>query len=64
MTRFRSSLTRLALLALVLAAWELLPRSGVVNPLLLPPLSRRAGDAGHLLGRARCTRPSPSRRRR
>jgi NitT/TauT family transport system permease protein len=32
-------LTRLALLALVLAAWEWLPRLGLVNPLLLPPLS-------------------------
>ena len=29
---------RLALLALVLAAWQLLPSRGVVNPLLLPPL--------------------------
>jgi NitT/TauT family transport system permease protein len=38
---------RLALLALVLAAWELLPRHGIVNPLLLPPLSdvlRALGD--------------------
>jgi NitT/TauT family transport system permease protein len=32
-------LARLALLALVLAAWELAPRFGLMNPLLLPPLS-------------------------
>jgi NitT/TauT family transport system permease protein len=32
-------LVRLALLAAVLALWEVLPRSGIVNPMLLPPLS-------------------------
>jgi NitT/TauT family transport system permease protein len=37
---------RLALLALVLAAWELLPRHQIVNPLLLPPL----GDVLSMLG--------------
>jgi len=37
---------RLALLALVLAAWQLLPSRGVVNPLLLPPL----GDVLQMLG--------------
>ena len=37
---------RLALLALVLAAWELLPRYQIVNPLLLPPL----GDVLTMLG--------------
>ena len=56
-------LVRLALLALVLGAWELLPRNGIVNPLLLPPLSRRAGDAGRpARPPGRCTRRSPSRR--
>lgn len=35
----RILLVRLGLLALVLAAWEFLPRHGLVNPLLLPPLS-------------------------
>jgi NitT/TauT family transport system permease protein len=30
---------RLALLALVAGAWEILPRAGIVNPMLLPPLS-------------------------
>ena len=30
---------RFVLLGIVLVAWELLPRLGIVNPLLLPPLS-------------------------
>jgi NitT/TauT family transport system permease protein len=37
--RFTLIAVRLVLLALVLAAWEWLPRSGAVNPALLPPLS-------------------------
>ena len=44
-------LARLALLALVLAAWELLPRLGAVNPLLLPPLSDVLAMLGELLQR-------------
>ena len=40
------AVTRLALLALVLAAWQLLPSRGLVNPLLLPPL----GDVLQMLG--------------
>ena len=51
MTRLQIILTRLALLALVLGAWELLPRSGVVNPLLLPPLSEVMAMLANLLGR-------------
>ncbi|HEY8267838.1 MAG TPA: ABC transporter permease [Xanthobacteraceae bacterium] len=43
--------TRLALLALVLGAWEFLPRYGIVNPLLLPPLSDVLAMLGNLLGR-------------
>jgi len=43
--------TRLALLALVLAAWELLPRYQLVNPLLLPPLSDVLSMLGELLQR-------------
>ena len=39
MTRAQIILIRLALLALVLGIWELLPRIGAVHPLLLPPLS-------------------------
>lgn len=42
---------RLSLLALVLAAWELLPRHGVVNPLLLPPLGDVLAMLGELLQR-------------
>jgi NitT/TauT family transport system permease protein len=51
MTRLQIILTRLALLALVLGAWEVLPRSGVVNPLLLPPLSEVMAMLANLLGR-------------
>jgi len=51
MTRAQIAVTRLALLALVLGAWEALPRAGVVNPLLLPPLSEVLAMLGDLLGR-------------
>jgi NitT/TauT family transport system permease protein len=51
MTRSTIILVRLALLALVLGAWEVLPRVGVVNPLLLPPLSQVLVMLGDLLGR-------------
>jgi NitT/TauT family transport system permease protein len=51
MTRLQIILTRLALLALVLGAWEVLPRSGVVNPLLLPPLSEVLAMLANLVGR-------------
>jgi NitT/TauT family transport system permease protein len=51
MTRTQIIAVRLALLALVLGAWELLPRSGIVHPLLLPPLSEVLGVLAHLLGR-------------
>jgi NitT/TauT family transport system permease protein len=44
-------LTRLALLALFLAAWECLPRLGIVNPLLLPPLSDVLAMLARQLGR-------------
>jgi NitT/TauT family transport system permease protein len=33
---------RLAVLAFILAAWEVLPRSGMIDPLFIPPLSRVA----------------------
>jgi NitT/TauT family transport system permease protein len=46
MSRPAIILTRLALLALVLGAWQVLPRNGVINPLLLPPL----GDVLTMLG--------------
>lgn len=51
MTRFQIIATRLALLALVLGLWEVLPRSGIVNPLLLPPLSDVLATLQGLLGR-------------
>jgi NitT/TauT family transport system permease protein len=41
----------LALLALVLGAWELLPQIGAVNPLLLPPFSDVLAMLGELIGR-------------
>jgi len=52
MTRSYIILTRLALLALMLGAWEFLPRIGAVNPLLLPPLSDVVAMLGNLLARA------------
>ncbi len=39
MKRSHNILVRLAMLALVLGAWEFAPRAGIVNPMLLPPLS-------------------------
>jgi NitT/TauT family transport system permease protein len=51
MTRPQIIVIRLALLALVLAAWEVLPRSGTINPLLLPPLSEVLAMLANLLGR-------------
>jgi NitT/TauT family transport system permease protein len=52
MTRAQIIVTRLALLAAVLGAWELLPRLGVVNALLLPPLSEVLAILGDLVTRA------------
>ncbi len=51
MSRSLIILTRFALLALVLAGWELLPRNDVINPLLLPPLSDVLAMLGNLLAR-------------
>jgi len=39
MTRFQIIAIRLLLLAVLLAAWETLPRNGIVNAMLLPPLT-------------------------
>jgi NitT/TauT family transport system permease protein len=44
--------TRLVLLAIVLAAWEALPRAGLVNPAMLPPVSEVALTLARMLGRA------------
>jgi NitT/TauT family transport system permease protein len=51
MTRPQIILVRLALLVLALGAWELLPRSGAINPLLLPPLSDVLVMLTNLMGR-------------
>ncbi len=51
MTRAQIILTRLVLLVLALAAWEWLPRNGIINPLLLPPLGDVLAMLGELLGR-------------
>lgn len=52
MSRLQTSLIRLALLIAVLGLWEFLPRVGVVNPMLLPPLSEVVAMLGELLRRA------------
>src|SRR3954469_11640591 len=52
MPRFQLIAIRLLLLALVLAAWETLPRNGVVNPMLLPPLTDVLRTLVEILGRA------------
>src|SRR5437764_5515840 len=51
MTRIQLIAIRLLLLALVLAAWELLPRNHVINPLLLPPLGDVLETLADILGR-------------
>ncbi len=53
MSRFGLIAARLALLAAVLAAWELLPRLGVVDARMLPPLSDVLAMLVDQLGRAR-----------
>jgi NitT/TauT family transport system permease protein len=52
MSRSALILTRLALLAMVLAAWEWLPRWAVVNAALLPPLSDVLAMFLTILGRS------------
>ena len=44
-------LIRIAILAALLAAWEALPRLGVINPMLLPPLSEVLATLVKILGR-------------
>ncbi|MCF8478375.1 MAG: ABC transporter permease [Pseudolabrys sp.] len=51
MSRLAIILIRLALLAVFLGAWELLPRTGMVNPMLLPPLSLVLDTLGEILAR-------------
>ena len=52
MSRVHIFIIRFILLGIVLAAWELLPRHGIVNPLLLPPLTDVLTMLGELLQRA------------
>jgi NitT/TauT family transport system permease protein len=51
MTTSQMMLVRAALLGAVLAAWELLPRLGIMNPQLLPPLSDVAATLAQILQR-------------
>src|SRR5437868_14880055 len=51
MNRLALIAARLALLGLLLAAWEAWPRAGIVNPLLLPPLSDVLAMLADILGR-------------
>lgn len=51
MSRAAVILFRIALLAAFLGAWELLPRTGIVNPMLLPPLSLVMETLGEILAR-------------
>ncbi len=53
MSRFGLIATRLALLAAVLLAWDLLPRLGALDAELLPPLGNVLAMLVELLGRAR-----------
>jgi NitT/TauT family transport system permease protein len=51
MSRANLILIRLGLLVLVVGAWEVLPRSGIVNPVMLPPLSDVLRMLVNILGR-------------
>jgi len=51
MSRPAVILVRIALLAAFLGAWEFLPRTGIVNPMLLPPLSEVLETLGIILRR-------------
>jgi len=52
MSRTATLLARLAMLIVFLGAWELLPRAGIVNPMLLPPLSQVLVTLGDILARS------------
>ena len=51
MSRPAVILIRIALLAAFFGAWEFLPRAGIVNPMLLPPLSEVLETLGVILRR-------------
>lgn len=52
MSRTATLLIRLAMLIVFLGAWELLPRAGIVNPMLLPPLSQVLATLGDIVARS------------
>ncbi len=52
MSRTATTLIRLAMLIVFLGAWEVLPRAGIVNPMLLPPLSQVVSTLGDILARS------------
>ncbi|MCW5694270.1 MAG: ABC transporter permease subunit [Pseudolabrys sp.] len=52
MSRTATLLTRLAMLVVFLGAWEFLPRAGIVNPMLLPPLSQVLATLGDIVARS------------
>jgi len=52
MSRTATLLARLAMLIVFLGAWELLPRAGIVNPMLLPPLSQVLATLGDIVARS------------
>jgi len=51
-SRLQTSLARIAIIVAMLALWELLSRSGLVNPRLLPSASETFATLGDLLQRA------------
>ena len=51
-SRLQTSLARLAIIVAMLALWEFLSRSGIVNPRLLPSASETLATLGDLLQRA------------
>ena len=53
MSRPAVILMRIALLAVFLGAWEFLPRAGIVNPMLLPPLSEVLETLGDYAGKTK-----------
>ena len=59
MTRLQIIAVRFALLALLLGAWELLPRNGIINPMLLPPLSDVVAMLAQLLHGGPESTPAP-----
>src|SRR6516164_4943235 len=52
MSRLQTSLARIAIIVAILVLWELLSRSGIVNPRLLPSASETMATLGDLLQRA------------